>query len=727
MTLLSPWMLFAAAAAGIPLALHFFYRARYRPLPWAAMKFLRLSIEQTSRRLRFQEVLLLILRVTVLVVLALALARPSSLTGGGGGGRGENVDAILVIDTSYSMSARDGDKTRLDRAKDAALAVIDNLPPHSTAQVITFTCGDHAVHVGPRSPGNLDQARQLVQRLEVGHQGTDFLTGLNEAVAAFDRCTAAHKEVYLFSDMQKSGWERQAAAVRAKCEQIKDRATLFLVRCGERPAKDVAIVDVAPQGGIPHTGTRTTFTVLVRNGSSEAVRDVKVALEVDGKALTRDEQAIPAVGPGETKAVTLTGKLEEPGFRVLTARLNVPDDIDVDNRFDKVVLVRDRVRVLIVDGAPDDRDPEKSASYFVGHALRPVPENQWPVYHIQPRIVRASEASAALLSDKDVCILANVALGRGGLSEDFVKALAGFVRDGHGLVIGAGSNVSPADYNRLLGPGGAGLLPLELGEPFVASKERPLRLDPDSIDGLSFLGRFKEAPLNQIGKVEVAKLLQVKEPEAGDPGAGRVLLRAGDGRPVLADKVVGDGEVLLLTTALDPSWADWPIHPTFVPFMHGTLTHLMQRAATPYNRVAGEPIRWSPPEATREFVLVKPGGERVRLGRAQGGTGGQGLTLTAADTALSGVYQIVAEGETHGTRFALVPDLRESESLEALDDGQIDAQLGFKPAHLTAGSDPGTFSGNERSKREWTVWVLLAVLCVAFGETAWAWLCGRAW
>ena len=63
MGFLAPWMLFGAIAAAIPIILHFFYRSRFRDVPWAAMKFLLAAIEQTSRRLKFQELLLLLLRV----------------------------------------------------------------------------------------------------------------------------------------------------------------------------------------------------------------------------------------------------------------------------------------------------------------------------------------------------------------------------------------------------------------------------------------------------------------------------------------------------------------------------------------------------------------------------------------------------------------------------------------------------------------------------------------
>src|SRR5437588_668118 len=120
MGFLAPTMLWGAAAAAIPVALHFFFRSRYRTVPCAAMKFLLTSIEQTSRRLRFQELVLLILRCAVLILLALALARPLS-TVARGAGQGDAVDAVLVFDTSYSMGAADGAVDRLSRAREAAL------------------------------------------------------------------------------------------------------------------------------------------------------------------------------------------------------------------------------------------------------------------------------------------------------------------------------------------------------------------------------------------------------------------------------------------------------------------------------------------------------------------------------------------------------------------------------------------------------------------------------
>lgn len=728
MGFLAPAMLIGGAAAGVPLILHFFYRARYRPVPWGAMKFLRLAVEQTSRRLRFQELILLLLRILVLILLALALARPTTSTSATAGKRGEAVDAVFVMDLSYSMNAREGARTRLDLAKEAALKVIDDLPPNSTVQVVT--CTDRAVAAGPKSPRNLDQAKLLIQNLQAVQQSTDFLSGLSEATDALSRAEGAAKEVYLFSDMQRGGWERQSSALRVKCEEIRAQGALFLVRCGSQPVHNVSVLDLKPQTDIPHTGARMPFTVIVKNTGTEPVTGLTVTLKIDGQPLDKDAQPIEKLGPGETKPVTLSGKIDRPGWRVLTAEVK-SDDLDDDNKLDKVVLVREKVRVLVVDGSPNDRDPEKSGSYFLAHALLPVPEEFRAQYHVQPTVVPAPDVGPGHLSDKEVCVLVNCPVGGpGSLPDDFVRRLGEFVREGHGLLITSGPGVEKTVYNRVLGAVGQKLLPVELADPFDVPKDTPLFPDPNSIDEKSFLARFKLSandPFLQLRDAFVLRGIGVVEPNAEQlKDSGRVLMRYNDGRPALVGKPVGDGEVLFLTTSVDKDWGFFATNLTFQPFVHGAMTHLIERSAAGFNRVAGEPIRWTPRAVNKSYQVIRPDGSKNRLGKPQGGSNEQ-LALTVADTGRAGVYTIAEEGAETGTRFAIAPDLRESETMDPLPDAQIDAVLGFKAEHLTTGGEAMTKAESVRNRNEWTVTALLVLLLFAIGETAWAWFCGKAW
>src|SRR5208283_3517657 len=141
------------------------------------------------------------------------------------------------------------------------------------------------------------------------------------------------------------------------------------------------------------------------------------------------------------------------------------------------------------------------------------------------------------------------------------------------------------------------------------------------------------------------------------------------------------------------------------------------------------PLRWFPPQAdtARAFAVITPSGNRVRLGMPEMVQGRP--VVIAPETPRAGIYRIIpaeikgeekpaagTEKEKPGVPFAVVPDLRESENLDATPDEEIDKRLGFQPVHLTAGGDENVFSGDERTKQEWTIWVLVAVLAVALVE-----------
>ena len=98
-----PWMLGLLVLGLIPIIIHLIFRQRYRRIPWAAMDFLLMAIRRTRRRLRIENLLLLILRVLAVVLMVLACAVPLLHGGGGVLGRSGTKHIIVVIDCSYSM------------------------------------------------------------------------------------------------------------------------------------------------------------------------------------------------------------------------------------------------------------------------------------------------------------------------------------------------------------------------------------------------------------------------------------------------------------------------------------------------------------------------------------------------------------------------------------------------------------------------------------------------
>ncbi len=313
------------------------------------------------------------------------------------------------------------------------------------------------------------------------------------------------------------------------------------------------------------------------------------------------------------------------------------------------------------------------------------------------------------------------------LPEEFLDRLADFVREGRGLLVFAGPRVSPDAYTRALFEA-RGLLPYPLTARRDAPPAGPLRFDPRSADPVSFLAPFREEPLSRLDQTAVFHALGLGERPSDD---ARVLLRFADGAPAAAARRAGTGEVVFVATSADLRWSDWPLRPTFLPFVHAILGRLLGARGEAHNLVAGRPLRWTAPgaEASRVFALEDPSGRRTRLG-APVLVEGRPL-VTSPDLPRAGFYRVVPAGA--GTEssakeaplFAAVPDLRESEDLESLAEAQIDERLGVRVAHKLAGDDLSAFSGTERLRREWTLWLLLAVLALVGVETILAWLASR--
>jgi hypothetical protein len=753
MALLAPIMMYGAAAVSVPLALHFFYRARYRPLPWAPMKFLKEAVEQTSRRLKFQEWILLALRCLALLLLALALARPGRESTSPGGGT-EPIDAVLVFDTSYSMAARDGEKTRLERAKEAALAVIDSLPNKSSVQI--YACSDRAVGLGPVSSGNRDQARQIVQALEVTSLSTDLLPGLSEALVAAETGTAPVKEIYVFTDMQKSGFERQPGAVKSKCEEIKSKAGLIFIRCGnpERKVANVAVTEVRLLATIPHTRTRVPFEVRLKNTGREPLRGVKVSLEIDGKAVEKDATQVDLIDAGASATVTLTGSLDEAGPRLLTVRAE-GDGLEGDNVLYKVIGVRDKVRVLLV--APPQR-PEQSeteaSDWYVRWAFFPfnaqMDRDKIEKYFIEVESVAPAEAGPDKLTNKDVVYLLNAAARTDdplrGMSPAFVARLTEFVNQGGGLVIGCGDAVDGAAYNRVLGPDGAGLLPFTLGGVRNTTEAAPFVPAPESISSPCALDPPDEqqrgALYNGFRRVTLTRMFDLQESGPG-AGGGRVLMRTADAKPLIASRPVGAGEVVFFATSLDESWGRLMSDGQLAgPMNMYLLANLVALKVPGLTRTAGDTLTWYPPKPESGFELIKPRppGDRpgdktrprVKLGPAKEVDGR--LVVSSSDTGTAGEYALVPvgapdpiglSGET-GAAFVVNPDLRETENLDVLTDTEAEKALGFRPIIIAAGAGTESAVRDRRTRGEWTEYVLLALLLLLVGEAAWACFCGTA-
>ena len=109
----NPWLLGGLALLAAPIIIHLLNKRRYQIVNWAAMDFLLEAVTQNRRRLRLEDLILLLLRMLLLALVILAVARPllRALQGG------REDERLVVLDDSFSMEWNDGTGALFERAR----------------------------------------------------------------------------------------------------------------------------------------------------------------------------------------------------------------------------------------------------------------------------------------------------------------------------------------------------------------------------------------------------------------------------------------------------------------------------------------------------------------------------------------------------------------------------------------------------------------------------------
>lgn len=714
--------LIGLGALTLPVIIHYLFRSRFRVVDWAAMEFLRKSLEEATRKIKFRELLLLLLRMALLGLLAFSLMRPSAQQTKGSADT--PVDAVFIMDVSGSMAVRDGEQTRLQAVKTAALQVLSTLPGQSTIHIVQT--GLHPQDLGPASPTNRDQARFIIESMEQSHESAHLVRSLELASELLTRSSFANKEVYLFSDMQRSEWNTGSDLTTAWAT-LQQQGQVILVQSPQvAQPTNATLLQLRAETAMPLPGDRVPFFLEVRNAGATPLQGLTVTLYAGEGDRDAEVQTVPPLKPGETTSLTMTTRLDQRGVNIVTAELQ-GDEFLLDNRLQSVVETREKLRILIVDGQLNAADPAKSASFFLGHvlkSLRAQADKSQPS-PVEIEVKALSDVVPADLANMDVCFLVGIGVA-GKITPEVVNRLGTFVQQGGGLILFASSDIAQAGLEPL-----AKMLPANKAVAFSVDPTSPRRFDGNSIPTGSFLSPFRHPPLDRLMQAEttVGYTWSEVQPDA------LVGLRFDEGSPALVSRTEGLGTIILVGIRADLQGTDVPLRPGFVPWVQSMVGQVISQQSGKKNILAGETYTWSPnlDQAKQRFVLVPPTG-LIRRPLGVPAARDNRLSLSTTLTQQAGVYRIVpesAQAEETGQEgsqtdtFAVAPQPGETASLTTLNEEELKEKFGTAPVMLkTTVLDAGS-ALRSRIQHEWTgnLWWILLVICL--GELAFSWWCNR--
>ena len=522
MGLLSPWFLAAAALVGLPLYLHLLRRHKAEAQPFSSLMFFERRTQSSIKHRRLRHLLLLSLRIAVLLLLALLFANPfinrSVLSLGG------NKLVLLVIDNSFSMRAG----SRFADAKRAALGVLESRNPGVRGQVMTLGSKLHAMTGQTEETGEL---RNAVESVAPGDSRASFAE-LGRGVRSLEETAPIPIELHLFSDLQKSDMPASFQEMT-----LPPEVSLILHPVVKDAAPNWAVESVTAPGQVGDPKKAHVQAVVAGFHTPAATRTV--SLVVNGNTIATRHASVPANG----RAAVEFDSLDVPyGFSRCEVRIDSADSLPADDRFLFSVERSDPRRVLFIREPNDTRSP-----LYFNSALASAAE---AAFVVETRTV--DQASNTQPSQYAFVVLSDVL----SLPSAFEESLLDYVRGGGSVLIAVGA--SAARRPRI---------------PIFGGNILSARNYSGSIQRFLTVG---EVDPTYPSIVEADRLANVEFyfAIAADTSGTRVIARLTDGTPLLVEKKLSEGRVLLFASGLDNLTNDFPLHPIFVPFVEQTARYL---------------------------------------------------------------------------------------------------------------------------------------------------------
>src|SRR5450631_1362643 len=523
MGLFAPWFLAALAGLALPLYLHLLKRQTTTPKAVSSLMFFESRTQASTRHRRLRYYLLLSLRLLLLALLILAFANP--FVNRNAATLASDRLVLLVVDNSFSMRAG----TRLADAKDAAMTVLAGKGA-ARAQVASF-----GSQLRLMTQPIEDQAalRAAVQAIQPGDGHGNF-GELSRAETAMAGSVHTPIEVHLFSDMQRS---ELAATFSDLALPANVTVVTHAVVTKAQPNWTVESVDAPGQVWGKDAKPVHVQAVIAGYGTPAAQRSV--SLVVNGKTTATKSVAVPANG----RATVDFPALEVPyGFSRCEVKIDSADGFNADDLRRFAVERSDPQKVLLIHSYGDNRSP-----LYVGAALSAAAQSAFILESIN-----VNEAADRQPSNYAFIVLSDL----NSLPSLLENSLTQYVRSGGSLFIAAGTAA-----------GARSQIPI-FGAHITQTRDYSRVPDRYMAVGSSDSSYPAVAKANGWPGVKFFYALEV------EPGDSRVIVRLGDQTPLLLEKRIGEGRVMLFTSGLDNLTNDFPLAPAFVPFIEQTARYL---------------------------------------------------------------------------------------------------------------------------------------------------------
>ena len=610
---LSPLYLLGILGIAAPVLIHLMARRQKKYQSFSAIFLLLQSKNRSIKQSKPNKRFLLFIRCLGIILLSLAIASPILSLGDSTNLSNDSSTAIVfILDDSYSMATQTNQNSYYNRAVKLLLGVIHSLSAKSTYSIVLASSPSRVLLSWTANP---DKAKNILKSSLPTSRTTDIGNAIKISLVLLEEVQQINKLIYILTDRDKNGWD-EAAFLSIK-EITSYTLNIVDVSNVPREINKAAIKHTEIQQEFLNSSRVIKVKVITANLSqSKPINDLKVSLWINGKKQTEGILDIPSNSSTEKE------------FSILLQNNN---SINGEARIENDSLLNDNIRffsyqpdptikTLLVDGDPNTIE-HQSETFYLERALNPFTSS---LSNIQPTVSTLTELSRHNLFDYSVIILCNI----NNLPLGYVQELEKFVLRGGAIFISLGNRVDAKFYNEKLG----NILPVFLKSVYqVVTNNEPFRLliKPSKHPVLKI---FKKQILEEMKSAEFHSFYSVV---AREDSKFTTPIVFNNGFPAMIESNIGKGKVLLYVSSIDRDWNNFPIQPTFLPWIQRWIKYSARGldSLTHKELLVGQPFNWELFSKNNKAYIVTPEGKIIIPPSVDG-------KIIFKDTYIPGIYQL---------------------------------------------------------------------------------------
>lgn len=513
MRFLYPNMLWGLFALLIPILIHLFNFRRHKLVYFSNTAVLRSIQQENAKTRKLKYLVTLLLRCLFIAALVLAFAFPyhpeKQLN--------VNIENNLVgvyIDNSMSMKGQSQRTTLIEDARQSARDLVHKLNPSNRYLLMT-----NSFEIQNEYPMNQEEMLDQLDRMNP--DGAPAPMG--EVVDRFEMLAKQHgfetSTLFVYSDFQSNTFDLSAAKADTAMQVV-------VVPMPPEFKTNLYVDSVWLASPVVQPGLTNDLYVRIVNQGDKEVKGLPVTFTMNGAMAASTTVDLEK---NATQDIVMQFVVEGSGDQRCSVSLN-DHPIIFDDTYDFVLGVRPSLSVI------------ELGSEATSCALLFDDDEQFRYTLMEPSRFDLDQLSKAQF----IIVNENT-----NLNETLQQTLLNCVTDGAAMLVFPSKN-DPKNNAFLMRK--LGLTVMELDTNATVAQDLALRHE-----------FFSDVILDMPQQADLPKVKKHVRMRSNGIPSSLLILQNGD--PMLYSETVGQGQVFVMTTALDPKWSDLADHSLFVPMM----------------------------------------------------------------------------------------------------------------------------------------------------------------